>query len=168
MSRCSRLPVVASWTTGLTSRARGSRTLELLKKARFVPIAASRAPGPDKKQIIDWDLRLAVHFLRPRLVHARGGAYRWVGSHLQLIANVEEAYEDRSARRCPGGCQDHGGCIPGAGPIVSIGFTCGAAEQGARKGSLLLEATAQEYRSACYWARPASLASPLASWQQSA
>ena len=46
----------------------------------------------DKREVLDWDLRLAVRLMRTGSMVPPIGAYRWVNSFAQLIARIEEKH----------------------------------------------------------------------------
>ena len=70
---------------------------------------------PDKRALIDWDVRLANRLLTTGSLVPPVGDYQWVGSFAPLIARIEAKYE---AIGQAGGCQlRHGD--RGAVPLVS-------------------------------------------------
>ena len=48
---------------------------------------------PEKREILDWDVRLAHRLLTTGSLEPKIGDYRWVSSFAPLIAEIEEMYE---------------------------------------------------------------------------
>jgi DNA polymerase I-like protein with 3'-5' exonuclease and polymerase domains len=83
---------------------------------------------PDKQQVIDWDLRLAVRLLTTGSMSPEVGHYRWVGGFSELISAINCAHtktgqpvdvtmDTETMGLHPWDPDKH---------IVSIGFTCAA------------------------------------------
>ena len=80
---------------------------------------------PDKKQIIDWDVRLATRLLRTGSLDPVLGDYRWVGDFSKLIAAINATFE-KTGKPVDVACDTETmGLYPWYPDrdIVSIGFT---------------------------------------------
>ena len=83
---------------------------------------------PDKRQIIDWDVRLATRLLRTGSLEPVLGSYRWVGDFEELIAAINVTFE-ATGRPVDVSCDTETmGLYPWYPDkdLVSIGFTCEA------------------------------------------
>jgi hypothetical protein len=91
---------------------------------------------PDKQQVLDWDLRLAVRFLKTGKLEPVVGSYRWVPGFSELIAAVNCRYEATGDAVEVALDTETMGLYPWCKgkDIVSIGFTCeaGKADLGRR------------------------------------
>jgi hypothetical protein len=136
-------PVVAN--LGDVVLACGSKPLDSLKKAGIAPknrglislretplcykTEAGLAAGhylvtydpaithsePDKQQVIDWDLRLAIRLLTTGSMAPEVGHYRWVGGFSELISAINCAHAKSGQRADVTMDRDHGPAPVGPG-----------------------------------------------------
>jgi DNA polymerase I-like protein with 3'-5' exonuclease and polymerase domains len=84
----------------------------------------------DKKEVIDWDLRLAVRLMRTGSMLPEIGTYQWVNSFAQLIARVEEKFKKTNRAVDVSMDTETMGLHPWYGDrdLVSISFTVDAGQ----------------------------------------
>jgi DNA polymerase I-like protein with 3'-5' exonuclease and polymerase domains len=84
----------------------------------------------DKKEVIDWDLRLAVRLMRTGSMLPEIGTYQWVNSFAQVIARVEEKFKKTNRAVDVSMDTETMGLHPWYGDrdLVSISFTVDAGQ----------------------------------------
>ena len=131
---CGTRPLQVLMRHGLAPK---NRTVTSLREKRLRPdpehgwYLVTFDPGivdkePAKRQILDWDVRLATRLLRTGSMEPKLGSYRWVGDFGELIAAINVTFEE-TGRPVDVACDIE---TMGLHPwypdrdIVSIGFTC--------------------------------------------